>query len=162
MNASPVQLLYTRTHLPAARTLLAPDGITDIPERIKIKKEKQKFYYDRHSHELPKLAGSDAIRMRLPGEHEWSLGHVIGDEGNRAANNGRSTDNVQSTLGIDWTNPWIAGHLVRSFTDSFREMAGQRTMSSQHWVLTGQILGLPDILSAPLLTPSEKFLFLTV
>ena len=40
----------------------------------------------------------------------------------RAANNGRSTDNVRSKLGIDRTNPWIAGHLVRSFTDSFREI----------------------------------------
>ena len=40
----------------------------------------------------------------------------------RAANNGRSTDNVRSKLGIDRTNPWIAGHLVRSFTDSFKEI----------------------------------------
>ena len=40
----------------------------------------------------------------------------------RAANNGRSTDNVRSKLGIDRTNPWIAGHLVRSFTESFREI----------------------------------------
>ena len=42
--------------------------------------------------------------------------------GLRAANNGRSTDNVRAKLGIDRTNPWIAGHLVRSFTDSFREI----------------------------------------
>ena len=35
--------------------------------------------------------------------------------------------------------------------------AGQRTMSGQNWVLTGQILGLPDILSGPLPTRSEKF-----
>ena len=40
----------------------------------------------------------------------------------RAANNGRSTDNVRSELGIDRTNPWIAGHVVRSFADSFREI----------------------------------------
>ena len=40
----------------------------------------------------------------------------------RAANNSRSTDNVRSKLGIDRTNRWIAGHLVRSFTDSFREI----------------------------------------
>jgi len=41
----------------------------------------------------------------------------------RAANNGRSTDNVRSKLGIDGTNPWIAGDLVWSFTDSFREIS---------------------------------------
>ena len=58
--------------------------VSDVPERIKIKKEKQKLCYDRHLHELPKLAGDDSIRMRLPGEHEWSLGLVIGDEGNRS------------------------------------------------------------------------------
>ena len=40
----------------------------------------------------------------------------------RAANNGRSTDNVRSELAIDRTNPWIAGDVVRSFTDSFREI----------------------------------------
>ena len=39
-----------------------------------------------------------------------------------AANNGWSTDNVRSELSIDWTNPWIARHVVRSFTDSFREI----------------------------------------
>ena len=33
-----------------------------------------------------------------------------------------STDNVRSELVIDRTNPWIAGHVVRSFTDSFREI----------------------------------------
>ena len=38
-----------------------------------------------------------------------------------------------------------------------RMTAGQRKMSGQNWVLTGQILGLPDALSGPLLTRSEKF-----
>ena len=36
-------------------------------------------------------------------------------------------------------------------------MAGQQTMSGQNWVLTGEILGLPDILSGPLPTRSKKF-----
>ena len=40
----------------------------------------------------------------------------------RAANNARSMDNVRSELGIDRTNPWIAGHFVWFFTDSFREI----------------------------------------
>ena len=35
--------------------------------------------------------------------------------------------------------------------------AGQRTMSGQNWVLTGQILGLPDMLSGHLPTRSDKF-----
>ena len=40
----------------------------------------------------------------------------------RAANNGRSMDNVRPELDIDRTNPWIAEHVVRSFTDSFTEI----------------------------------------
>ena len=39
-----------------------------------------------------------------------------------AVNSGRSMDNVWSELGIDWTNPWIAGHVVWSFTNLFREI----------------------------------------
>ena len=87
MNTSPVQLLYGRqtcTHLPVAKQLLTPQVISDVPEKIKIRKQKQKHYYDRHSHELPKLLDGDAIRMQLPREKEWSLGRVIGDEGTRS------------------------------------------------------------------------------
>ena len=51
---------------------------------IEMRKQKQKHYYDQHTHELPKLDNSDAVRMRLPGEKEWSLGQVIGDVGNRS------------------------------------------------------------------------------
>ena len=35
-------------------------------------------------------------------------------------------------------------------------------MSGQNWVLTTQILGLPDTLSGPLLTRPEEFKFLTI
>ena len=87
MNASPVQLLYgrrTRTRLPVTKSLLVPQVISDVPEMIKFRKQKQKFYYDRHSHELPALHDGDAVRMRLPGENEWSLGRVIGEEGPRS------------------------------------------------------------------------------
>ena len=33
-------------------------------------------------------------------------------------NNGQSMDNVQSELGIERTNPWIAVHVVQLFTCS--------------------------------------------
>ncbi|PFX28037.1 hypothetical protein AWC38_SpisGene7280 [Stylophora pistillata] len=67
------------THLPVAKHLLTSKVITDVPEKIKIRKEKQKHYYDRHSHELPKLREGDTIRMRLPNK-QWSLGRVSGEE----------------------------------------------------------------------------------
>ena len=82
MNASPVQLLYgrrTHTPLPVAKQLLTPQVITDVPENIKIRRQRQKHYYDRYSHELRKLLDADAIRMRVL--REWSLGRVIGEEG---------------------------------------------------------------------------------
>ena len=87
MHASPSQLLYgrqTRTRLPVAKTLLEPRVITNVPKMIEMRKQKQKHYYDQHTHKLPKLDNGDAIRMRLPGEKEWSLGQVIGDVGNRS------------------------------------------------------------------------------
>ena len=83
MNASPVQLLYggrTRTRLPVTKSLLVPQAISDVPQKIKSRKQKHKFYY---SHELPTLHGGDAVKMRLPGENEWSLGYIIGEEGPR-------------------------------------------------------------------------------
>ena len=87
MNASPVQLLYdrrTHTRLPVAKQLLTPQVISDVPEKIKIRKQKQKHYCDRHSHKLPKLLDGDAIRMQLPCKKEWSMGRVIGEEGARS------------------------------------------------------------------------------
>ena len=46
--------------------------ITNVPKMIEMRKQKQKqkHYYDQHTHELPKLDNGDAIRMRLPGEKE--------------------------------------------------------------------------------------------
>ena len=87
MNASPVQLLYgrrARTRLPVTKSLLVPQVISDVPQKIKSRKQKQKFYYDRHSHELPTLHDGDATRMRLPGNSEWSLGRVVGEGGPRS------------------------------------------------------------------------------
>ena len=77
MNASPTQLLYgrrTRTRLPVAKTLLEPQVITTVPEKIEMRKQKQKYYYDQRSHELPKLRVGDAIRMQLPGIENALLG----------------------------------------------------------------------------------------
>ena len=87
MNASPVQLLYgrrTRTRLLITKSLLVPQVISDVPEKLMSRKKKQKFYYDWHSHELPTLHDGDAVRMRLPGENECSLRRVIGEEGPRS------------------------------------------------------------------------------
>ena len=72
MNASPVQLLYgrpTHTRLPVTKSLLVSKVISDVSEKIKSRKQKQKFHYDRHSHEQGTLHDGDVVRMRLPGEN---------------------------------------------------------------------------------------------
>ena len=40
----------------------------------------------------------------------------------RTAKDSQSTENVQSELGINQTNPWIARHFVWNLTESFREI----------------------------------------
>ena len=71
-----------------------------------------------------------------------------------AANNGRSTDNVWLKLHIARTNPWIVGHVVRSFTDLLRGIlifklgyfstdiicSDQRTLGwAIHWVVMSEV-----------------------
>lgn len=75
MNASPVQLLYGRrkcTRLPVTKSLVVLRVISDVPQKIKSRRQKQKFYYDRHFHE------------RLPGNSEWSFGRGVGEGGPRS------------------------------------------------------------------------------
>ena len=48
----------------------------------------------------------------------WFLGKALGQRRSiwfRAWNNGRSTDNVRSESSIVRANPWMTGHVVRSF-----------------------------------------------
>ena len=80
VGASPAQLLYgrrTRTRLPVARKQLKPTLIEGVTKRIEKSKEKQKRYFDRQSRTLKKLSTGDVIRMRCPGDSNWSLGKVI-------------------------------------------------------------------------------------
>ena len=49
-----------------------------------------------------------------------TCGVTVVNKKRRAANNGRSKDNVRSKLSSDQTNPWIAGYHVRS---SFKEVS---------------------------------------
>ena len=90
MNAPPVQLLYgrrTHTRLPVTKSLLVPWVISDVPQKIKSRrqkqKQKQKFCYW-FSHELPTSHNGDDVRMRLPGNSEWSLARVVEEGGPRS------------------------------------------------------------------------------
>lgn len=92
MDAYPVQLLYgrrTHTRLPVTKSLLVPRVISCVPQKIKSRKQKQKFYFDRLSHELPTLHDGDAVRMRLPGNSELSFRRVIGEGSHWVKANGK-------------------------------------------------------------------------
>ena len=52
--------------------------------------------------------------------------------------------------------------IIPSCPAGLQTTAGQQSRSGQNWVLTGQILGLPGTMSAPLLTRSEKFHYLII
>ena len=52
--------------------------------------------------------------------------------------------------------------IIPSCPAGLQTKAGPRSRSGQIWVLTGQILGLPDTMSGPLLTRTEKFHYLII
>ena len=64
MESSPVQRLMscrTRTSLPTATELLAPQVIEGVPEKIKLKLKKAKLYHDRKTKELPELKVGERV-----------------------------------------------------------------------------------------------------
>eukprot|EP00118_Oscarella_pearsei_P021946 m.250166 g.250166 ORF g.250166 m.250166 type:complete len:454 (+) comp40312_c0_seq1:2745-4106(+) len=77
LGSSPAQLLFgrrLRTRLPMKSTQLQPE-IADpaaVQSRIDDAKEKQSKYYNRKSKPLVPLKEGDKVRMKRPGEAEWS------------------------------------------------------------------------------------------
>ena len=66
IGTSPVQRLFgrrTRTLLPLAANRLDPAVPTDVVEKLKERKIRQKQYYDRQSRPLPDLAPGDTVRV---------------------------------------------------------------------------------------------------
>ncbi|XP_021374484.1 uncharacterized protein K02A2.6-like [Mizuhopecten yessoensis] len=80
---SPAQRLYgrrTRTLLPTSTNLLVPKVMTKVTENLKLKRQEQKFYYDRGSHELPPLDLGENVRIRQ--RNNWQPGRVVGFDQN--------------------------------------------------------------------------------
>ena len=44
-------------------------------------KERQRFYYDKHTKPLQPIHQGDTVRMRLPGQRTWSPGTCMGQVG---------------------------------------------------------------------------------
>ena len=73
---SPAQRLFGRTCktlIPIAGTLLKPSYPTeDDTRKILGKRQRQKFYYDKHSVPLEPITVGDTVWMMLPGQERWT------------------------------------------------------------------------------------------
>ena len=87
-STSPVQRLMgrrTRTLLPTAEVLLRPNSdIKTTTSNLAARKRLQCRQYNRGIKNLAPLKAGDAIRMKLPGEKKWSLGHCTRPLGRRS------------------------------------------------------------------------------
>lgn len=75
INASPAQRLMsrrTRTLLPTASSLVRPEVCTQSTEKLERKRQKAKFYHDRHAKQLPELEiGQEARIQPLRKNQTW-------------------------------------------------------------------------------------------
>ena len=85
VGTSPAQRLMGRrckTLLPIASTLLQPRYSTDEESRaIMGKKERQRYYYNKHTKPLQPILQGETVRMKLPGQKVWSAGTCLGPLG---------------------------------------------------------------------------------
>ena len=87
LGTSPVQRLMgrrTRTFLPTHETLLRQPSHLDTAIKLAERKAKQAQQYNKKFRPLGALKCGQAIRMRLPGREEWSLGTCTRALGNRS------------------------------------------------------------------------------
>ena len=88
-GTSPAQRLLsrrTKTNLPTSSNLLKPSVAENTLEKDKLRKLKQKFYYDRSASDLQDLQKDDVVRMqpfRL-NEKTWRKGKVLKPLGRRS------------------------------------------------------------------------------
>lgn len=81
IGSSPAQRLFgrrTRTQIPMSSKLLEPETIdgTEVTANMQKAKEKQAKRYDNKSKSLPPLIPGEQIRMKRPGDDQWSLAYA--------------------------------------------------------------------------------------
>ena len=76
LGSSPAQRLFgrrTKTLVPTSSRLLVPEAVHGVPHKLKERKAKQAYYYDRVAKELDKLKPRDDVRVKLrPDSREWT------------------------------------------------------------------------------------------
>jgi len=67
----------TRTLLPTHTKLLKPQLDSETEAKLAQRNQKQELQYNKKSQRLPPIQPGRAIRMKLPGDTQWSLGSCI-------------------------------------------------------------------------------------
>ena len=88
-GTSPAQRLFsrrTKTDLPTSSNLLKPSIAEDTLEKGKLRKSRQKFYYDRTANDLADLQKDDIVRMQpfQLNEKTWRKAKVLKPLGRRS------------------------------------------------------------------------------
>ena len=90
VGTSPAQRLMGRrckTLLPVAATLLQPRYSTEEDTRALVgMKQRQQYYYNKHTKSLKPISPGETVRMKLPGQSNWSAGTCTGLAGLRSYN----------------------------------------------------------------------------
>ena len=87
VSSSPAQQpmsRHTRTHLPTTSTLLLPQVIPDVRNRLIHKRQVAKQHYDRGTKQFPELVIGQPVRIRLVPDDpssQWSTGVCLGQVG---------------------------------------------------------------------------------
>ena len=80
VGSSPAQRLFgwrTKTLVPTSSRLLVPGLVHGVPHKLKERKAKQAYYYDRGAKELNRLKPGDVVRVKLrPNSKEWTRAAV--------------------------------------------------------------------------------------
>ena len=89
IGSSPAQRLFgrrTKTRLPTSSQKLAPQAPSpqQVGSRVAAAKEIQVQAYNKKSKDLPPLNPGDKVRMKRPGNNEWSLGEYMKQVGKRS------------------------------------------------------------------------------
>lgn len=88
MRLTPAQLFFGRevkTRMPISDSLLTRNNLGEetVRNKLKEKKEKQKYYYDRNAKALPVLNLGDLIIFKKNGK-EWNYGTIVGNVNGRS------------------------------------------------------------------------------
>jgi transposase InsO family protein len=79
IGLSPAQRMFsrrTKTLLPISDQLLKPVVHTDVPERIKRKRQEAKKYFDRNTKQLPELVTGQPVYLRDRLQQKWTPGVI--------------------------------------------------------------------------------------